>query len=433
MLELDHPGSMAPMHWLDRWTPALRWVALTFLAGLMGWMVLFSPHYQVAARALDHEAMSEEGLPPFGGDFLSEWLGGTLVRTGRADTLYDRAEVGRLQHDQALTGIAWPEHLADSYLGLFYPPVYYALVAPLSLLSPPNGAVVWVLLLWACLWAAWALLFARAPPRVQAVTLLATALFIPALAGLNMGQKGSLWLLLMVISGLLLRRGRPLAAGAVFALMALKPPLFVGLAALMALKGQGRFVAGMALTGLLLLAGTLLMGPEVLLDYARSATSGVDFALEADYPIIEERSWHGALIALGQATGTLHLTRPVSLVLMAGCLAIGLWVHRGPLRPQQPDFLLRWSTLAALVPLTSLKFLTYDLTLLLLPIWMLSAALARGLRRERLARVAGVDLALFWALTQTEALGAAGLVLCFAALLALLLGARPLVEAHAAP
>lgn len=398
----------------------------------MAWMVLFSPHYQVVARVMGEEARSEEALPPFGGDFLSEWLGGTLVRTGRADALYDRVEVGRLQHDEALTGIHWPEHLQDSYLGLFYPPVYYALVSPLLLLSPPDGAVVWVLLLWACLWIAWGLLFARGPPRVQVATLIATGLFLPAISGLNMGQKGSLWLLILVLGGLLLHRGRPVAAGAVLALLALKPPMFLGLALFMIAKRQWRFMGGVAITGGVLLGITLLMGSGVLMDYVHSTTSAADFALEADYPITEERSWHGALIALGQATGTLHLARPASLGFMAACLGAALWVHRGPLRPEEPSFQLRWSLLVVLIPLTSLKFLTYDLAILLLPTWMLLAALVRGPRPERWILVACVDLALYWALTQTEALGAAGLVLCLAALLALLLGTHRLTEAHGA-
>src|SRR5262245_50513636 len=105
--------------------------------------LFYSPHYQVlrALRlAAEHGRLVPlEPDPAFGGDFLSEWSAGVMIREGDRRRLYDPAYADEVHHDPAVMGIRFDE---DKHLYLFYPPAYYLLVAPLSLLPIQWAAVV---------------------------------------------------------------------------------------------------------------------------------------------------------------------------------------------------------------------------------------------------------------------------------------------------
>jgi hypothetical protein len=404
----------------------IAWLlALGFTAGLVLYMFFFSPFYQLYDRLFDPGAAAAAELKPFGGDFLSEWVGGTIFRTDRS-RLYDASHSAAVQHDPALVGFSWNE---NSLLYLFYPPVYYAVVSPLSLLSTANGALVWLGLMWATVLAAWALLHAESRRAVRTATLMLMAGFGPAVHSLNSGQKGTLWLLLFVAVGLLLSRQRSFLAGLVFGLLVLKPPLVFGIGAFMLLKRQWSFLGGAAVTGIALLLGSLLVGVDVCRSYLAMLTSAPDLTLMDGYPIAEENSWFGQMLSILRPLGLTSWAQPVCALLMLGSLCAALAVFRGPLDTARKDFLLRFSLLVLLVPLTSPKFQRYDLAIVLFPIWMVAAAIVGQLPAKFHSRLAIVGtLSYFLLIHSTNVMERVGIQPTPFICLGLLLAARPLVR-----
>jgi hypothetical protein len=174
---------------------------------------------------------------PLGGDFLQEWIGGYLVRSGQAARLYDGPYVRALEHDAGLVGFDWS---GQRYLPMVYPPFYYALVSPLSLLPLGAAGVVWAALMILFL-AATQVLLARGlegPGGRSAWLWPCAILFAPLVQNLTSGQKGTVLLLLFAATYVLFRRGRPFWAGVVFGLLAFKPQLTLVIGAAMLAKGR---------------------------------------------------------------------------------------------------------------------------------------------------------------------------------------------------
>ena len=171
---------------------------------------------------------------PYGGDFLQEWVGGYVVRAGDRSRLYDSAYTEALQHDAGVLGF---EFRPDLYIPMVYPPFYYVLLSPLSVL--PFATAVWLFLaaMAACFVASLVLLRPMtrhlAPARGGAgqatgrerllrlgalLALPAAVAFVPFAENLVSVQKGTLVLLLFTATLVLLQGGRELAAGLVFGL-----------------------------------------------------------------------------------------------------------------------------------------------------------------------------------------------------------------------
>lgn len=351
----------------------------------LGWfLALNSPLYRgadllhLAAEQGHFVPIVEGDPPPFGGDFLSEWLGGDMVRHGDSNRLYDNEYVSRLQHDPEVVGVHFKP---GEDLFLFYPPSYYLVVMPFSLLPIQLSALLWLGIMIFCLIAA-AILLQRACPETPYLfpsLLLAALLFGPAVHSLNSGQKGTLWLLVLTATFWLLRTDRPFRAGLVFGLLAFKPPLTLAIGLTMLLKWQWRFVGGSFVMLFVVIGLSLAMGPDVCVQYVRSITGAVNFTLRDVYPLDMEHSAYGFFALLFRDTEVSpNLVKGLSSLTGLLALAAVLWLCRGPLDFHGELFTLQFAGLVLATALMSLKLQLYDLTILLLPVVLLLRLGARA-------------------------------------------------------
>lgn len=356
-------------------------------------MLFFSPHYQLYHRLWGG---CSADFPPFGGDFLSEWVGGHIVRAGDLTRLYDTKYAIQVQHDEKLLGFSWGK---NSYLRLFYPPYYYLLVSPLSRLSVSNAAVVWCLLMWGCLFlAVWALSRLDVVCRqLTGLWLLLSMLSNPLSESLNSGQKGSLWLLILTACLVLLSRGRTFAAGVVFGLMAFKPPLCLVIGAVLLLKKQWWFVAGCLATGAVLAGLSLWLGWDVCEQYLRLTGDAAAFTLNKNYPLHKEHSWYGFFAAFFRPMQWWTVIR-LSAAGMTVLTALILFrILREPMDYSSPRFLLVFAALVLGTILISPKMQTYDLSMLILPeALMLRLALAPPPEWEKWQKMLAGGAVVLW-------------------------------------
>lgn len=337
---------------------------------------------------------------PFGGDFLHEWLGGFIVRTGNADRLYEPAYSIAVQHNPAIVGF---EFRTDRYMPIVYPPFYYLLVSPFSAFSFWTGTWVWIgfVLSWfvGFVIVAWRLL--RAPPdsgpqdttvvsqrrlRIAALLALPAAVLFPPFAeNLISAQKGTLLLLLLTSTLFLLERGHSLAAGIVFGLLGFKPQLAIAIPAMMLLRGQFRFVAGVATTLAVYTSISLILSLKASADYVVFLTNAAEY-IRAQPAYLNRL--HGVY-----AFFTLLAGEPTLLVRIAtvvGLTAVGvalLCLFRGSVEPGSARFRLQYSGAIVATLLVTPHLLSYDLMLLLLPFALVASGYLRGREPERAYRV----------------------------------------------
>jgi hypothetical protein len=310
---------------------------------------------------------STSGLGPYGGDFLQEWVGGYIVRTGQGARLYDHAFTQQLQHDATLIGFALDE---ERYFPFVYPPFYYVLVSPFSLLPFHAAAVMWVGVMVLFLCATQVLLARTLTGRTSRITWLwpCVAFFAPLLQNVVSGQKGTILLFLFSATYALLRSGRSFTAGAVFGLLAFKPQVAIVIGAAMLWKRQWRFVAGSATTVLALLVVSLTVGIDACRDYVAFLTGTSDYLRTAGYDLTKAHCWYGFFHLLLTSDTTIRLA-----TLLANAVTIGAIVclMSGPLQPRSSRFVWQYSALVVASLLVSPHLLTYDLTVLLLPALLL--------------------------------------------------------------
>jgi hypothetical protein len=138
-----------------------------------------------------------------------------------------------------------------------YPPPLAWFVAPFAALPFPAGYALWNVLLAGSLVVTWWL---TAPPSSRLVRLghLAFALALPSVAfGLLLGQVVIVVAAAVAIAWWLLRQNRPLAAGLVLSLIALKPQLALMVPVVLLVAGHWRAFAGWAAGSLVMLAAAL--------------------------------------------------------------------------------------------------------------------------------------------------------------------------------
>ena len=138
-----------------------------------------------------------------------------------------------------------------------YPPTLAWFVAPFAALPFAAGYALWNVLLVISLLVTWWL---TVPPSSRLVLLghLAFAVAVPAVAfGLLLGQVVIVVAAAVSISWWLLRQNRPLAAGLVLSLIALKPQLALMVPAALLVAGQSRAFLGWAAGSVLMVVAAL--------------------------------------------------------------------------------------------------------------------------------------------------------------------------------
>jgi hypothetical protein len=194
-------------------------------------------------------------------DFVSYWATGRqLVRHANP---YDRDAISALEHAQGLD--------ARAVLIMRNPPWALPLAYPLGFLGLRLAGILWSLLLLACLIFSVRIvrqLYGSPPNRLHWLALS----FTPALICLTMGQTALLALLGLVLF-LRWQGSRPFLAGASLWLCALKPHLFLPLAAALAawivVTHAWKLLAGAAASLALSSAIASLIDPSAWRDYTR--------------------------------------------------------------------------------------------------------------------------------------------------------------------
>jgi hypothetical protein len=194
-------------------------------------------------------------------DFVSYWATGQqLVHHGNP---YDRDAISTLEHSAGLT--------PKAVLIMRNPPWALPLAYPLGFLPLRLAAILWTLLLLACLLVSVRMireLHGSPPNRIHWLGLS----FTPALICLTMGQTALFGLLGLVLF-LRFHSTRPFAAGAALWLCALKPHLFLPFAAALAawivVSRSYRLLAGFVAALALSSAVAFAIDPSAWQDYGR--------------------------------------------------------------------------------------------------------------------------------------------------------------------
>jgi hypothetical protein len=324
-----------------------------------------------------------------GFDFLAFYTGGTFVRTGQAEKLYDLDAVRAFQQDLAREqGL----ELRSTAVGPFWNPPFYAWVfAPLSALPYPAAFFCWTMLNVACLGGAMFLLcrmlavpidpslrgncMGEAPmPRWQTWGLipLLTLTSMPLIMAIGHGQNACVSLLILCGAIALWRGGRCFGAGAVAGLLFYKPQLGLVVAAVMIACCGRRALAGLASTGAALLLVTIATLPGALAAFiektqANLATMQIERPYLWDRHVTLKSFWR--LLVQGYEPGpTSTVTTALWLgtsVLLAACAAACVCRLR-----RRDDEIARDRAISVAIlsmPLLMPFYFDYDLLLLAVP------------------------------------------------------------------
>lgn len=374
---LVEPGEAAPSpqqgccHLSSRWWCGL---GLSFI-GMYLCLIFLVPGYQWLPE--------QTTVPPFGNDFLQEWVGGRMILDGQAASLYDWKVFDERQHDPRNVGFQWSR---ETFFPPVYPPPHYLLASALAWFDYRWAVIVWHILLASSLWLGISVIareLAASQPlsggsRFQTLVAkwswLAFVGFPPLFFSILMGQKGPLWLLLLAVTWCLLRRRKMFEAGVIFGLLSIKPTLFFLLPLVMLRFGHWRFLAGSTWSVAILWGGAWLLLPsEVWRGFADQGRLASNYAAVGGYHL----DWSCNLIALANASSPPDL-RFLQWLLVAPLVLYVLARLLSPatLRFDRPDDLFK---LLLATFLLSPHAYYYDMMILMVPIfWYLISEPQRG-------------------------------------------------------
>jgi hypothetical protein len=245
-------------------------------------------------------------------DFSTFWLAGVLARTGHADQVYNVASFQAVRQATFFPGV--------NVLAWLNPPPALLAVWPVSYLPFESAFYVWTLGLTAI--AVFLLRAAALPWGVIAAGLLCPA----ALESLELGQFGAVTGGVLV-AGLLLADRAPSRAGAILALLAIKPQSGLLAAVAMVAGGKWRVVAACAVTAAFLAAAvTLRFGITVWHGYLTGGLAASKMMLELPPDASGSEKFGVSVFWMLRSLGAgLHLAYAAQAV--AACLAgITTWV-----------------------------------------------------------------------------------------------------------
>ena len=301
---------------------------------------------------------------PFGEDFLNFWSAARLAISGDARLIYDLVRFHEFQ--QGVVGAP-----IDLY-HYSYPPVMLLLTAPIGLLPYEASWLFWQVGGW--------LAFASAMRRIVPSGWLLLSLSLPALFINAIGGQNGCWIAATLGWGLILLQRRPLIAGAILALLVVKPQL-AWLVPLALLAGrQYRALAALCLTAMALIAVSMLIfGLDLWLSYAVQGTLLKQVILEHG-----SGTWHRMISAFVLVR---HLGLPVSIAYAAQAVVsmIVAWLVLVPWRAEgaSPN---SFAMLLLGVLLGSVYVSDYDCVLLgLVVAWSWPTLRTQGLWRAALA------------------------------------------------
>jgi len=342
----------ADRHWLnEQRIRVYSWIMVGVFGALyVGWLAWSLP-----------DLVDPRGKP-FGYDFMAFWSAARLALEGRPEAAYDGAAIAAIQHAAvpALSEIWFPWH---------YPPTFLLAVLPLALL--PYGAALAVFVLGTA--ALWAALVRQILPDPRAWIVAAAA---PAgLVNLLDGQNA---FLTAALAGFALRwlDRRPVAAGVLIGLLAIKPHLAVLFPLALLAEGRWRTIAAAALTVLALCAASLAaFGWDAWAAFFRHLPVTQKMAEAGAVPWGTMPSGYVFALSLGAPVAAALALQGAAALFAAACV----WrAWRNPMA----GFEAKAATLAAASLLVSPYLFYYDLVWAILAIgWLASLGLRTGFRR----------------------------------------------------
>lgn len=206
-----------------------------------------------------------------GGDFLTDYAGGYIVRTGDGGRLYDLT----LQ-ETTERAVSPAEDAAGENVNPFVlPPVAAWLFAPLTLLPFRAAHLLFSLANLAALAAAVLLLrdeLRAVDARLRATLLGVFALSMPTVTNISWGQVDLLLVLAMLLGWRALRSGHDAPAGVALSLALLKPHFLAGVVLLLLVQRRWRTLAVLgAIAYTALVPPALALGRDAVGEYAKLA------------------------------------------------------------------------------------------------------------------------------------------------------------------
>ncbi|HTQ33033.1 MAG TPA: glycosyltransferase family 87 protein [Stellaceae bacterium] len=279
---------------------------------------------------------------PFGYDFMAFWSAARLALAGHPDAAFNADAISAVQHAAvpALPNIWFPWH---------YPPTCLLAVLPLGLLPYPAALAAY--LTGSC--ALWGMFIRRlfADPRAW----LAAAATPAGLLNLFDGQNAFLTAALAGFALLLLDR-RPIAAGVLIGLLAIKPHLAVLFPIALVAGGYWRSFAAAAVTLALLVATSIaVFGADAMAAFVAHLSVSQGMADHGAVPWAWMPSVYVLGLSLGAAPGMAELAQ--GTVALAAAVCVWRAWHR-----TTAAFEVKAAVLLAASLLVSPYLFTYDQT-----------------------------------------------------------------------
>lgn len=322
-----------------------------------------------------------------GGDFTAFCAGGrAFLTTGPASVFSLQRVITEAQPFTSYFGLHEPPFQTPAGL---YPPVFYLLIAPFTLLPPLASFITWTASQVAlALWIIGTL--ARRFPQHRGLVVATTMLFFPLSMDLFYGQIAVLLMFALYKAYRALEDGADFRAGVWCGLILIKPQYGIVLPLVLLYKRRWRAVAGLAAVGAFLaISSAILLGPSGIRSYLdlSHSYSGFRVVQSTVHPEVMI-SWRGVLVnflppvpeAVGEIATLALSAATVALLLIVWC---GPWDARGPRFPMQ--------MLASVIIMLLAAYHSHDhgATLLIVPALALAArddqsTLVQGLLRAGL-------------------------------------------------
>jgi hypothetical protein len=305
-------------------------------------------------------------------DFAGYYTCGLIIHQGNASRLYDPAEQSRVEHQ--LLG-------RESLLINPHPPFEALFFSTLARLSYVKAYILWGVIN-VLLWALSQHLFWRdrpIPAHFFRYSLL-SFLFFPLWGTLIIGQTTILLLFLFTLTHVSLARGHDFRAGVFLGLGLFKFPIVIPFALICFLRGKWRLMGGFTATALILgILSVIAVGIEGIRTYANLLVDILKNPYNSAYSSLA--NWgkmptiKGLLVTvLGGRLSAQQIALLLVAVSMGVILYTGWQWRQLDQRQGQSESSLMFAAALTVAQITALHFYAYDLTLMLLAVFLVIAS-----------------------------------------------------------
>jgi len=337
-----------------------------------------------------------------GRDFSTFYITGQIVRDGEGDRLYDQDHFFERQKELSSITEETIKNRPRNYS--LYPPTVPIIFSWLARLEYGNALMLWWLgLVLSFTLAGWWLIREIDPaPGWRTTAILTIAAFTPINYTFLNGQLSALLLLIFLAALQLHLRNYHFLAGCILSLLALKPQFAVGPFLWMLLRMDFRTLSGYCLGGFFQAAwSAAALGPKILVDYFQNMWT-FGHILKSSHPTPDHGHSLGEVLTIVLGNDYVNFCNGVHLA----AVAVGaFWFFRTlyPKRQGRQDlsfgvhsvrrmrndesrsnWRIEQSALVIFSLLLSPHLLTYDLSMLLIPIaYLLSGKMQVSAEEER--------------------------------------------------